>query len=380
MIPRLSLAALASKHLQLASSFYVPGTFPMPVLPAFEGVFKTIVSFFCSLLLPAAALKRVGVYALPPTSLFLLGEEGSGRTSLLRSLGHRFATSPRTLTSVRFISCTSLASKPLRSVLESLKSAFTNAMKSCPSLLILDDLDRLCSNVDDAEPGQAAMESLIVMECIQQLLADAAKLNESAHREAFKSQASESNVLKEVISVGKGLQVIGVLISASSLEALHRRLQHSIYAQQIVTLPPLRCPFNQLLILLEQNGVAFKPKLTRLQQDRFRLELFGFRVSDIIFLIRRLRILARQGSIACTDLSDLIASYAPICSDVVTNRSESTLSWSDVYGLEDVKKSIANTFQRPLLFKRLFKLIPVKMPRAILLYGPPGSGGYFPRY
>ncbi|KAJ1417420.1 P-loop containing nucleoside triphosphate hydrolase protein, partial [Ochromonadaceae sp. CCMP2298] len=45
-----------------------------------------------------------------------------------------------------------------------------------------------------------------------------------------------------------------------------------------------------------------------------------------------------------------------------------------VAGYVDVKRLIAETVRTPLIYARLFKKCPVRLPRALLLYGPPGCG------
>ena len=50
------------------------------------------------------------------------------------------------------------------------------------------------------------------------------------------------------------------------------------------------------------------------------------------------------------------------------------VSWDDIGGLHSAKVAITDVFQLPVVFRRLFQLSPIRMPRAILLYGPPGCG------
>lgn len=57
-----------------------------------------------------------------------------------------------------------------------------------------------------------------------------------------------------------------------------------------------------------------------------------------------------------------------------TSSAPSTVCWSDIGGLHSAKVAITDVFQLPVIFRKLFRLSPIRMPRAILLYGPPGCG------
>jgi len=48
--------------------------------------------------------------------------------------------------------------------------------------------------------------------------------------------------------------------------------------------------------------------------------------------------------------------------------------WSDVGGLEDIKKRLMETVEWPLKYSELFKKAGTNPPKGIMLYGPPGTG------
>ncbi len=50
------------------------------------------------------------------------------------------------------------------------------------------------------------------------------------------------------------------------------------------------------------------------------------------------------------------------------------VKWSDVGGLEDIKRVLKETIEWPLKYSDLFKHAGATPPRGILLYGPPGTG------
>jgi transitional endoplasmic reticulum ATPase len=50
------------------------------------------------------------------------------------------------------------------------------------------------------------------------------------------------------------------------------------------------------------------------------------------------------------------------------------VTWEDVGGLEDVKRSLREVVELPLKNPEAFKRLGIKAPRGVLLYGPPGTG------
>lgn len=50
------------------------------------------------------------------------------------------------------------------------------------------------------------------------------------------------------------------------------------------------------------------------------------------------------------------------------------VTWSDIGGLEEVKKSMKESIEWPLKYGESFKRLGIKPPTGILLYGPPGCG------
>jgi peroxin-1 len=81
-----------------------------------------------------------------------------------------------------------------------------------------------------------------------------------------------------------------------------------------------------------------------------------------------------------TSFDDAIAvaeGFSPISSAVISTQStaiSSPVLWKDVGGYNETRTAIVDVFQRPVIFRRLFQKSPIRMPRALLLYGPPGCG------
>jgi proteasome-associated ATPase len=51
-----------------------------------------------------------------------------------------------------------------------------------------------------------------------------------------------------------------------------------------------------------------------------------------------------------------------------------SLTWEDIGGLHEIKEYIKDVVETPILYKKLYKDYNQKLPKGILLYGPPGNG------
>lgn len=57
-----------------------------------------------------------------------------------------------------------------------------------------------------------------------------------------------------------------------------------------------------------------------------------------------------------------------------SSSSMAPTTWKDIGGLHSAKQAIIDVIQLPIIFRKLFQLSPIRLPRAVLLYGPPGCG------
>ena len=66
---------------------------------------------------------------------------------------------------------------------------------------------------------------------------------------------------------------------------------------------------------------------------------------------------------------------SPLHKNLLHNRVYSFQKrWSDVGGLDEVRRSLLETLQWPSKYPKLFAQCPLRLRTGILLYGPPGTG------
>ena len=110
--------------------------------------------------------------------------------------------------------------------------------------------------------------------------------------------------------------------------------------------------------------------------DSLQSLLEGCRIGDIAHLTKTIssHVSIDGHTIEYDDLTRLIKSYTPLSLNSVVSAFPPDRTWREVCGLVSAKDAIVNTFMRPVVYKRIYSLIPIRISRAILLYGPPGSG------
>lgn len=92
--------------------------------------------------------------------------------------------------------------------------------------------------------------------------------------------------------------------------------------------------------------------------------------------IGTIKLVAAAGcSLYCTPNEVLaLAKTCSPSSSSSSSTSSASIRWCDIGGLHSAKQTITDVFLLPVIFRRMFQLSPIRMPRAVLLYGPPGCG------
>jgi peroxin-1 len=205
----------------------------------------------------------------------------------------------------------------------------------------------------------------------------------------------------------KTVFVLGV---APSTAAIHSRLLNFDCLRKVVSMNSIQSRDRVPLLsaALRAAGVPLKEEMSAQQTEIFQTLSEGFRLSDFHTLTQRISAevysnatskymkVASFSSQECSEyeVSDLLNGLLVTTVDVITSVAASfvsssagrsstnngpsfDVSWSDIGGFKRVKRAILEVVRLPLLYHKLYRLSPVKMPRAILLYGPPGCGKTF---
>ena len=388
-----------------------------------------------SVLLPLAVRDAL-VCNLPPTiGLTVTGGKGTGKSHVLNELASFFANNPRCVVYSETLRCADFSEKATLDILNILTEAFQRAEKFSPSILCLDDLDQICSSGCDSAAGgttgfdgKAGLIALHLRRLLQRLLNrvnenyEAAKLigSKEIHKRCFQSYSSggfcvgnENSELEsflcyhveEIISRAQFHSVF-VVASAVSIGALQSELTahpQSLLGKEIA-IQPLSGEARLLLLRTALEKLGNPCDLEGLKNGAARDELLslmeGFTVVDVLNFAKRIsataysqstfgtfesiyspsRPLKERFHVRLQEIFEASKNFTPISSTLSNKLKENrndevnAVTWKDIGGFESTKNDVLSVLRLPTIFQRLYRTVPVRLPRGILLYGPPGCG------
>ncbi|CAM9343475.1 unnamed protein product [Scytosiphon promiscuus] len=159
----------------------------------------------------AAARARLGV---PPaaTGTVVHGAAGSGKTALALATARRLRESYSSMAGTEVVMCRDLQGRKMGDVLGALEEAFRSASRHAPSLVVLDDLDKIAPAEGEEGAGAFNAQAARIAERLQDLLSEVAGKVATAP--------------------------VGVVATAASVAALHPRLTRSGMLDAQVEIPP----------------------------------------------------------------------------------------------------------------------------------------------
>ena len=380
-------------------------------VPVFDKTKHLLLRAMCPLLLPVALQQCKHTNTTPSTATLFTGGAGTGKTVLLQQIEEILHRNVRTQTHVRTLNCAELRNKPLETVLSELNEVFLICTFYPTSLIVLDNVDVLCPAGSESGSGTLRDERSSVITLHLELLL---RENHAQHlARTAKSQNMRTDTIGDYALLTERQQeaclynacyVIATADSAGSvapslLQALHLRtvvaMQTLAESQRVVA---LRAALRSLEVGLVE--------CSRGDADRIAMAMQGYRIHDVHCVARRLcsAVLCRTvrthapiltpttattittpaatisphltSTASVEDVLQACATYVPIAGTAKLRSldSASALSWADVGGYEAARQDILDTIKTPLVFGKLFKQCPIKLPRSVLLYGPPGCG------
>jgi peroxin-1 len=337
-----------------------------------------LIAGIAPLLSPRAVLERVRTNVRPMSAFMLCGERWSGKTEVALEAARVFSGSPRAIAHVEVISCSALVGKPLRVILEAIQNGLERCYTAGTAVLLVDDVDLICPAVDDRETQPQNIESFVVAHHLELLLNTVMTNNMRSHTEARVRDAPGVLELLNDWLLASALEVVCVLFTAQSPRSVNAALLEDGLISRIFIIPilPSTCLCQSFFSMLHTHSISCE--LSSAQMEQVQLSLEGFRVGDLVHLSRSIHantIGSGSSTLSVLNLLQLMRAYVPVSAEkLIKFDTGGLVCWADISGLTEAKATILSTFRRPLIFRKLYNVLPVKMPRAILLYGPPGSG------
>ena len=352
----------------------------------------------CSTLLPAAVARHLQ-YGTPSCGVgagaLLVGGSGAGKTALLQQIEEILHLNVHTITHVRTLDCAELKNKPLDTVLNELSEVFQASALYPTSLVLLDNVDHISPAGKETGIGTLRDERSSALTMHLELLLRKNYLQQQKRVQALLSMQSKSEFGSSAFNTERMQELLlknttYVIASAESLGSVASSLLQALHVRTLITIETLgeknrvvalRAALQGLEITLAESNNSEIDRLTNAMQ--------GYRIVDVQNVARRvcstvLRRHARETSTRCLvatvdDVLTVTTSYTPVSGASKLRSQDSAVgttatSWNDVGGYHGAKQEILDTIKTPLVFGKLFRQCPIKLPRSVLLYGPPGCG------
>ncbi|KGO76882.1 ATPase, AAA-type, core [Penicillium italicum] len=331
------------------------------------------------------------------SSILLTGGLGAGKTALTHLLAHRLRRDH--LFNVKYFSCRKLVTDETRisNIKETLNRLFMSASWCArlggQSVVILEDLDKLCPAETELQVGGDNGRSRQNSEVICSMVREYCALNSSVVLLAT-AQAKES--LNNVIIGGHVVREI-INMRAPDKEGRRRVLEKltsedkptessngHVRATSSSTQDSWLDPSNPGSRPSSSGGDGFV-----IGRDVEYLELAGktdgYMPGDLVLLVARARNEALIRSVSdltstskmitlgLEDFESALKDFTPASLRNVTLTS-STITFSSVGGLFETRKMLLETLQYPTKYAPIFAQCPLRLRSGLLLYGYPGCG------
>ncbi|PYH47584.1 AAA family ATPase peroxin 1 [Aspergillus saccharolyticus JOP 1030-1] len=332
------------------------------------------------------------------SSVLLTGSIGSGKTSLSHLLAHRVRRDY--LFNVKYFSCRKLVTDETRisNIKETLNRLFMAASWCArlggQSVVILDDLDKLCPVETELQVGGDNGRSRQNSEVICSMVRDYCSMNSSV---VLLATAQSKESLNNVIIGGHVVREI-IHLRAPDKEG-RRKVLEQLTMQDRDSFPQANGHARNASTSthdswLDPSNVGSRPSSAGadgfvLGRNVDFLELAGktdgFMPGDLVLLLSRARnealIRSVQNSLSSSktivlgadDFDNAIKGFTPAALRNVTLTS-STTTFSAIGGLTETRKMLLETLQYPTKYAPIFAQCPLRLRSGLLLYGYPGCG------
>ncbi|KAG0223855.1 Peroxisome biosynthesis protein pex1 [Actinomortierella wolfii] len=330
--------------------------------------------------------------------MLLCGPHGSGKTVVARTLIQRMAQNPETLAHCVEINCAEYAEDRLPLLMTKFHQWFETAAFHSPSILFLEDIDRLI-------PAEVE------------------------HADSFRSRQIAEVFLQIATKMTQRFDRLAVVATCQQQASVHPSLINSHLFSEIVRLmPPGKQERRDMLQAIMESGPAILQRsLPHIDLVSVASKTEGYLAADLKAFVERTvhegavrniaqqlkantdtplseqqqlsevsRGKAKQGSAPTTDhasstgaasqlqdesdftltLADFLKAqegFVPSGLRGVKLQSSAT-SWADIGGLTETRKTLLETLEWPTKYASIFSQCPLRLRSGLLLFGHPGCG------
>lgn len=305
--------------------------------------------------LAAIALTPAGVSGSAAPGVLITGSSGAGKTALVQSVTEELSRDPQVLTHTLYVDCAKHADERMPALKGRLRDWFDEACWHAPTVLVLDNLDRMIAA-------------------------------EVEHADSFPA-VHLANTFLSLANSALSTRPIILVATAQATTSLHPLLSSTHLLGETISLrgPDKRARRDILRVLIEaKSGKSELQTSTALDCAAVAAVTEGYLPADLRDLVDRavqqsaIRSMAAPAApthltLTSEDFTAAQKGFVPLSlRDVKLQKSE--VQWADIGGLVEARKTLRETLEWPTKYGAIFASCPLRLRSGILLYGYPGCG------
>ncbi|GAA6011810.1 hypothetical protein JCM11491_000758 [Sporobolomyces phaffii] len=288
------------------------------------------------------------------SGILVTGASGAGKTALIEEIGRKMSLDPRAFTRTIYLDCSKYSEERPAALKNRIKDWFDAASWYAPSLLLLDNLDRLIPAEVEHADSFASLH-----------------LANTFHRIAQQSLESRPIV---IVATAQGAANLHPLLTSTHL-----------LGETISLKGPTKAGRKDILNSLLQAKTSSSPLSidSKFNAASIAAMTEGYLPADLRDLVDRaihqsaIRTMTQSmGSAPVLSADDFIQAqlgFVPLSlRDVKLQKS--AVQWSDIGGLHETRKTLRETLEWPTKYGAIFASCPLRLRSGLLLYGYPGCG------
>ncbi|KAJ3104903.1 Peroxisome biosynthesis protein pex1 [Phlyctochytrium planicorne] len=301
--------------------------------------------------------------------VLVTGNRGFGKTSIIKKAAYEFSHSKEIVADCTILDCASIQSLALVSIRQKFKNMFMKAVWCSPSVIFLDNLDRLTpSHSSDEVTGGGEsgdpLRSVQISEIIRSEL-------ELVHK--LKGNVVLVATAIERHSIAQTLLGTLTFVDFLSIKSPDKHQRQEIVKAILKDLPVEPERLDYLNVATSTEG--FSPSNLKSLMER-AVHIASIDAINAGGDVGRPNSKPRKSpkiKLSQGHMTVAMKEYVPPSMRGL-KASDSGVAWADIGGLVEAKIVLRETLEWPTKYREIFRTCPLRLRSGLLLYGYPGCG------